>query len=244
MSQDAIIEKIKKLLRMKRGGTPGEIENALAAAAKLAREHDIDLENVNPDEKPAQPIGHIDAVTAARLQWECKYAALICKQFFHVDVMIYDCDAPGCRRWRNFRIALIGTANDTQIAMYVYHFLVGHFRRQWNQRDGRRVRNRQSFFYGMYHGLCHKLDDERGDQTTNQNALIHIQLGVALRKKYTEEQWPNAGTINTKPDNNAATSQALGWVAGQETNIRPAVNGSAAPARPALPPPIGQLSLI
>jgi hypothetical protein len=53
-NKDAIVEKIKKLLRMKRGGTPGEIENALAAAAELARKHSIDLGSINPDEESAK----------------------------------------------------------------------------------------------------------------------------------------------------------------------------------------------
>jgi hypothetical protein len=244
MSKEAIIEKIKKLLRMKRGGTAGEIENALAAAAKLAREHDIDLESVNPDERPAQPIGHIDAVTAARLQWEYKYAALVCKQFFHVDVMIYDCESQSSFRRRDFRLALIGTAHDTQIAIYVLNFLVAHFRRQWNLRDGRCIRNRQSFFYGMYHGLCSKLDEERKQAPQSDHALVHVERAVALREQYTKEQWPNAGTIDTKPDNDARNSKNAGYVAGRNTNIRPAVNGAPAAQRPALPPAMGQLSLI
>lgn len=40
-NKEAILEKIKKLLRMRRGGTPGEIENALAMAAKLAEPDSI-----------------------------------------------------------------------------------------------------------------------------------------------------------------------------------------------------------
>src|SRR5688572_4469996 len=126
MEREAVIEKIKKLLRMKRGGTAGEIENALAMAAALASKHGIDLASVDPDKLPDQPIGHIDATTSARIQWECKYAALVCKQFFNVNALLRDERTGSRRRWRNFKITLIGTAHDTQIAVFVYHFLIGH----------------------------------------------------------------------------------------------------------------------
>src|ERR1041384_1268025 len=86
--KDKILDKIRKLLRMKRGGTPDEVATALALAAELARKHGIALESVDPDAQPAQPITHLDTKTSARIQWECKYAALVCQQFFNVHVLL------------------------------------------------------------------------------------------------------------------------------------------------------------
>src|SRR6266571_1607867 len=86
--KDKIIDKIRKLLRMQRGGTPGEVETALGLAAELARKHGIALDAVDPDATPAQHITHLNTKTSARIQWECKYAALICNQFFNVHVLL------------------------------------------------------------------------------------------------------------------------------------------------------------
>jgi hypothetical protein len=47
--QKAALDKIRKLLRMKRGGTAGEVENALRMAQELAAKHGIDLNTVDPD---------------------------------------------------------------------------------------------------------------------------------------------------------------------------------------------------
>ena len=83
-----IIEKIKKLLRMKRGGTPDEVATALRLAQELAEKHGIDLNAVNPDDdgQREKPISHNDEVLGARASWESKYAGLVVSQFFKVSV--------------------------------------------------------------------------------------------------------------------------------------------------------------
>lgn len=85
-----IIEKIRKLLRMQRGGTVDEITTALKLAQELAAKHGIDLNDVNPDDdgpKAEQPLGHKDMLDAkCRLQCEVKYSGLVCQKFFNVEV--------------------------------------------------------------------------------------------------------------------------------------------------------------
>lgn len=86
MTKDEAIEKIKKLLRMQRGGTPGEVENALRLAQEIADKHSVDLNGVDPDAEAQRPISHESIIHGARVQFECKYAALIVRAFFHVPV--------------------------------------------------------------------------------------------------------------------------------------------------------------
>src|SRR4051812_28615051 len=133
-----ILEKIKKLLRMKRGGTPDEVATALRLAQELAEKHGIDLTSVNPDDdsRNDRPLSHTDSILGARVQWECKYAALICHCSFHINAF---------SRWRSgsfvqgayvksgYCFTFVGTEWDTQVALYVYSFLVGHFRREWKR---------------------------------------------------------------------------------------------------------------
>jgi hypothetical protein len=76
MTRDEALDKIRKLLRMKRGGTPAEVETALAMAAEIARKHGIDLSGVDPDHEPDQPIGHIDTVTSAPMGVQIRRADL------------------------------------------------------------------------------------------------------------------------------------------------------------------------
>jgi hypothetical protein len=238
MSQDAVIEKIKKLLRMKRGGTQGEIENALAMAAELARKHGIDLDAVDPDAPDAKPIGHADAILSSRLQDECKYAALVCQNFFNVEALITDCWARSCRRWRDWQIIFIGTEWDRTIAIYIFEFLSGHFRRCWNHRANKRIRNRPAFMNGIYQGLCQKLHEQRAKEVVGEG-LIRLDQQVIQRKNYLQANWPGAGEKKMAAASDASAAKYAGWLEGKKTEIRSGLDGAA--GRGELPPPIRQL---
>jgi len=228
MSQDAIIEKIKKLLRMKRGGTAGEIANALAMAAELARKHGIDLAAVDPDAPEAKPITHADVFAASRLQQECKYAALVCQNFFNVTALMV-----GGRG--KVKIAFIGTESDRLIATYIWEFLVRHFRRCWNKRDNRRLRNRAAFMHGIYTGLCHKLHVER--QQVTGTGLMRLDQQLVRRDQYLKNTFGETEKKDVGYDGGADGSRYAGYAAGRRTEIRPAVSGTAAPPRRELPAP-------
>lgn len=232
MNSEQALDKIKKLLRMRRGGTPDEVATALSLAEELARKHGISIDSVDPDAEPAQPIGHIDAVTAARIYWECKYAGLVCQEYFNVSLILRQQRQVKVRYgWpgiaSEYKLVFIGTAHDTQIALYIYRFLVRHFRHCWKTRRGR-CRNRRAFFYGMYIGLCSKLNAQRVAQV-NEAGLIQLDRQVALRKDYERSTFGELGTHDTTPDCDASAAKRAGFAAGRETEIRSGIghNGQA-----------------
>jgi hypothetical protein len=236
--RDKILDRIKKLLRMRRGGTAAEVETALALAAELARKHGINLGQIDPDEQPAeQPITHIDAVTSARLQWECKFSALIAHQFFNVNALIRFLGGTtykglggryGLRGTSQYCITFVGTAWDIQIAVYVYTFLIRAFRDAWRIRRGR-ARNRHAFMHGMYHGLCSKLDEQRKQQVSGEG-LIFVGRALARRENYLQ-RFGKLGSQDTTPDADATAASLAGYMAGRDTEIRSGItnNGIAAP---------------
>ena len=225
MTTDPIIEKIKKLLRMKRGGTAAEIETALNLARELAEKHGIDLGNVNPDEETnTRPLTHKDAILSSRLQWECKYAMLICEMFFNVTGLLRS--SLKNPYTRQFHITFIGTEWDIQIATYVFKFLAGHFRREWNSRKGR-LRNRQAFMYGMYHGLSSKLDAERKTATVpDSSALVRIEQAVTRRNNYMEQTFGETRKEGCAPEGDAGKAKWAGFLAGRDTEIRQGVGSN------------------
>ena len=243
MSRDEIIEKIKKLLRMQRGGTAGEIANALAMAAELARKHGINLDAVDPDAPEAKPINHIDAITAARLQDEVKYASLVCQNFFNVTAMITAERAKSNRRGRDFKIVFIGTASDQEIALYIFEFLTRHFRRCWNHRVNKRLRDRRAFMNGIYQGLCHKLHVQREAEVTGEG-LIRLDQQLARRNQYMKDTFGETEKKNMKASSDSSAAKRAGYEQGRKTEIRTAVEKPAAPSRTALPPTSGQMQLI
>lgn len=221
MTHSEITEKIKKLLRMKRGGTAAEVETALNLARELAQKHGIDLDSVNPDEHTEEkPINHHDAFVGGRIQVECKYAGIICNKFFNVNVFTRRIRFSA---WPYYRFALtfVGTDWDREIAGYVYRFLVGHFRREWNTKRGR-CRNRHAFMDGMFDGLFIKLRDRQPTPEAGVG-LIHIERAAKRRELYVGQHFGEMKGKSMKPDGNADQSRWRGFLAGQDTEIRPAV---------------------
>ena len=214
MTRAEILEKIRKLLRMQRGGTEGDIANALRLAQELTAKHGIDLEGVNPDEPEAKPIGHADALTSSRIQFEAKYAGLVCQQFFRVEMFTRQV------AWNKFALTFVGTDWDREIARYVFEFLVGHFRREWNSRKGR-LRNRQAFLWGMYLGLCHKLKAQQPAVDIDSLALMTTQRGALQR--YIQTAFGELKSSSAAPDDKAKQATWEGICAGRRTEIRPAV---------------------
>lgn len=225
--QEKALDKIKKLLRMKRGGTADEIETALALAAEIARKHGIDMDSVDPDAEPAQRIGHIDATTSARIQWECKYAGLVCQEFFNITLILRQKRKLTVRSFprlaSDYILIFIGLDRDIQIALYVYRFLVRHFRHCWKTGRGR-CRNRRAFLYGMYLGLCTKLQER--NQCINEAGLILIDRQVALRKEYERSLFGEVGTHDTTPERGALAAKRAGYLAGRVTEIRSGLGSS------------------
>jgi hypothetical protein len=241
MNKDAIIEKIKKLLRMKRGGTAGEIENALAMAAKLARDHGIDLAGVNPDETVSEVITHVEEVLKLKLPSEAKFASAILVNFFNVQI----CHKVGKASYGiRYKIVFVGTAWECEVASYMFIFLQRCFRSAWKDRKNKRLKNREAFMHGMFLGLAAKLEESK-PKIEPGVGLVAVNRAFQLRNEYLAKLIPNAQDKKIDADDSDAWSaKHAGIIAGRETEIRKGVNGSAAAARPQLPPAAGQLALI
>lgn len=212
-----IIEKIKKLLRMKRGGTPDEIATALRLAQELAEKHGIDLGKVNPDEEES-PIHHQDAIHGARIQCECIYASLIAEQFFHVTAFKTVDDSRS-----KYVMRFVGTDWDTQIALYVYYFLARHFRSEWKHKRGR-LRNRQAFMWGMFLGVKMQLKAKQ-PKPVQTPGIVPVERGLQRRNQYIEQRWGKLDSESVAPDNDSEKARRAGFVAGLETEINSGVKG-------------------
>ena len=218
MNHDAILERLKKLLRMKRGGTPEEIATALRLAQQIADEHGINLDSLNPDDEGSSKIGHESGPWKSRLSWEEKYSAMIVDAHFKVSTFINE-----QFNWKTeHTITFVGTELDRKIAVYVFAFLVGHSRREWNRRSGR-IRNRQAFMYGIYLGLNSKLRQQRSTPVPD-SALPAVRLKKdAEIQRYIEAEFGRLKGVEIVPDTKATAAMNQGWTVGRNTEIRPAV---------------------
>lgn len=222
------LDKIKKLLRLKNGGTQAEVETAMRMARDLADRHGIDLDAVDLTEEdlltrlthkavPVTSKGSLDEFLAER----------IIKRFFRVSCVwedYYDREKWSIAQ----RLNIIGTAVEVEIAEYVFEFLVGHFKRSWRRRP-KRLRDRSGFIRGIFMGLCVKLIE--GESTAPSKST---QL-VLSRKAYIEKHWGETKTIErqkAKSSNGAA--YRAGFHVGLDTNIRPGIKATPSCSGPAL----------
>lgn len=223
MTTPEAIEKIKKLLRMKRGGTDAEIATALRRAMEIAAKHGIDLAAINPDDDGAsRRIGHDAQSCGARVVYDHKYAATICTRYFNVDVIFGD-------RWKNaveygrieYVINLVGLPCDREIARYVFIFVCRQFKFAWRARRGR-CRNRQNFVFGMFRGICENLKAARPDA----GIVTHGTPGEALvlsRQDYLDRTWPQRKTTSGGTPKRLCEAALRGYAAGRDTHIRPGI---------------------
>ncbi len=225
--QQAALEKIKKLLRMKRGGTPDEIATALRLAQEMAQKHGIDMNTVDPDtEDRERPLSHEDEILGARIQWECKYAMIVVDKFFHVSAFLnHGWERVGSFAKRRHKITFVGSEWDRQIAIYVYHFLVRAFRRAWKHDSGR-CRNRQAFLYGMFLGISTKLRERQPKPVEGEPGLVLLNAALTRRSAYIGKHFGKLTQSDTAPDHDADAAMNAGFRAGLNTEIRSGLGSS------------------
>lgn len=127
-SQDEVIEKIKKAMRLARkAGTDGERVAAENAARRLAERNGISLESVDVTEYDAKAVRvDGDEDRYVRSGKECHYASAILRKHFGVIIIQHF-----RRGRRKMRLDFIGSRLNIAIAEYVYEILWRESLRAW-----------------------------------------------------------------------------------------------------------------
>lgn len=161
-----LIEKIKKLLSLANSDNANERDLALAKANALAHEHSIDMalidlttvgvvqeeEMVNDDET---------AIEGSRKPVELKFLAWLLQKYFKVDIIWHTTWRGG---QRVITVSFVGRKSDVALAKWLHSYLLAEMRRRWRDArlsEGFTLSAKNSFLYGMYLGMCVKLDAER-----------------------------------------------------------------------------------
>jgi hypothetical protein len=137
----AILDKIKKLLRLGRcsAATPAEAAAAMAKAMQLAAEHGIDLSKLPADDGKGGGMTHqSEPSTKGVSQFE---ASRLVKRHFGVDTLF---DSTGSKPVVHF----IGLEENCHLARYCYVYLVRSMNAAWRTRANRRLRDRRAFIRG------------------------------------------------------------------------------------------------
>ncbi len=215
-----IEEKIKKLLRIERGGSPAEIATALRMAQKLADQHDIDLAQLNPNEEQThKTIAHIKIAIGLRKGYSHSWGATILKNYFDVDVFFsqrrssFAFDGMILPGGIEYVLVVVGLPHRIELARHVFIFVIREFGVAWRTRRGR-CRNNRNFIFGMASGIMAQLDEDRAaKQTMSQHNAL-----VCSRQNYIAK---NFGELKQKKHRAVKVTAATmrGYAIGRETRI-------------------------
>ncbi len=180
-----LVEKLKKLLGMAKGGNGNEADIALEKAQQIAAENDIDLAVVAlHDDKPEKmEMVENKTVYKKRLPIFSRYARWILENHFNVLVLI------GGSRYSGREIFILGDKKDVEFAEYVMAFIQEDMQRRWTyyyKSSGGRVelRLKGTWAYAVYEGLNRKLEDAKVAAVKNKIESMPESIRPAVENKY------------------------------------------------------------
>lgn len=189
--KDAMVRKIKFLLRKAQTTTKGEMEACMAKAQELALKYQLDLASIDPNSEEFE-VNETTFMENVRLNNECKYAARICQEYFNISVYYQTIWATGTNKSRQ-QIRVVGTDVDQALAKYVFDYLVGEFRDLWNtalKAGEYRIVDRHQFMLGLYHGVFLRLQAEKQAQVQERGLMV-ISNKLVQRKNFLEQHRPD-----------------------------------------------------
>lgn len=229
--REKIMARLEALLRLRtdRGATEAEMQTAMAIASKIAFKYRINLDEVNPKAQGETKVG-LDMVkrTFRTLNPECHaHLVDILQKFFAVKCCN---DFKGCNN-----LFIIGTPMDVDFAIYVYAFLRFTFKKLWEWQKFEDVLddtklNRNSFYSGLWRGLCDALAEEKVKNETeassvNCRAMVLVdEHALALQNKFRLE-FPNVSHKKTSMHNVNASVYDAAREVGKRLKINTAIGG-------------------
>ncbi len=214
---DAILEKIRKLLRLGQSANAHEAGLALEHAFRLAAQHKIDVATLDLDPDVERivherfPVGH-------RLSYISKLTLDVVAAFFHVEIVV---DRPA--------VIFAGTQTDITIAHYVFGFLTGTCARELRRFEKSKRRRpslsrRQNFIAGFIYGVRHQLRGAKQDlELADSTTALAVADGRRRRQEYMAELVPNTKAIAHPDPRRNKSALIVGFDIGRETPIRPAI---------------------
>lgn len=232
-STEAIIEKIRALLRLAKSDNPHEAALAMERAAEIASKHQLDLADIGQEDDLHKIISR-DIPCPVRLAHEWKQAVSIVQTFFHVNALVLT---------GRSKVKLIGTELDIEIADYICTYLIRACRGAVAQfRNAEKAARRKTtgakitnFIDGFFNGVAERLYSQRASQkTSNSQYAVILANGKSARDEWSTDYLggraiKTLGMPSARRNDNALYS---GLKAGRQTQINPGLRGSPSLALP------------
>lgn len=179
--EDLMMRKLTKVLALANSPQEHEAQVAMQKAQMLLLKYNLNI--LALDEERQFTTHTLGQIKARRSSHEFKLAAIL-NEFFFVEVLWHtNYDAKNDKE--GSVLAIYGTPNNLDLAVYVYEYLVGLLPRMWDaykQANGvANNRERMRYFAGVLSGFHRKL---RAQQTTVSENHALVWKGDSQLKKY------------------------------------------------------------
>ncbi len=221
--QDQVLGRIQKLLALAESSNEHEAQAATSAAQRLMLKHNI--ETVLRGGAHAYGFRHLGE-PSGRVRESQRILAAILGEFFFVEVIWVPVWRPLLGK-RGSVLEVCGTAQNLELAEYVYAFLTQTAERLWREyrkRAGvRAAGNHQAFLSGVVSGFRERLERER--HKNQSEGLVWVgdaELGDFFRGRHRHIRWSRYST--KRP----SSAYAHGREAGRGIVLHRGVSASAA----------------
>ena len=209
MNRDEVIAKIKKLLRLKHGGTPFEIAKGIKLAEQLAEKHGIELASIDASlDSEARTVRHSEVKSYGRVPTEIHIACNVVKKHFDVDFIITN-------RVANFRVqyvlTVIGNEIDRLLATHLTIYVARQMNRAWRTNRGS-CRNRNAFLSGFGRGIADAIALLRPPREKSEALVLSFKHYLALH-------WPGSTDGEKIETGKAWAARNAGYRSGKNTAV-------------------------
>ncbi len=228
-AESDVVRRIRKLLALASSDNRHEAEAALAKAQALALKHNVALALAASGGTPTDYEYRIALEPRKRIPsyvWNITW--IIRRHYFTKVIKSHFEDRAGLLGGGRFQtIELFGTADNLDLALYVFHYLLEQGEREWERhaRGGPgKTRRKISFLSGLYDGFCEKLDRERAaaEAALDARSLALIRREDPRFDDFLRERFPHLRRSGRSRMIDTDT-YGKGVEAGRELQLRPAM---------------------
>lgn len=220
-----ISERIRKILSLSKSDNANEAANAANLAQKLMQEHKLSEQDVSDLADDGNEVTEISLGTEGFMaSWRFALVTVVSRAFF--------CEAIALRAGVKRRLKIIGRKSDTEVASYVFSFLVKEIERlvaadaeEFADVTESMRSYKDSFRRGAAMGIADKI--KRGTaafSSSSERALVVVkssqeEISTFMKRKYGEPKIANINVGKKTRNFDERVGMSRGYQAGSEIQI-------------------------
>lgn len=186
----AVIEKIRKLLRLAESEELGEAQNAMKMANQLMLKWNIEQNQLR--ERKAYQVRQLGQ--PGRIMLVHKMLSAILRDFFFVETIWVQSYDVRKNKWGRV-LEVTGQKENVELSEYVYHYLLNLSEQLWEKHKRENKAHRGNFLYGIMLGFYEKLEEESRMESQDEQALVWH--GDPWLREFFDKRHPRRGQLQS-----------------------------------------------